>query len=261
MRGLDALRLHAGGHWLSPSVILCAGHRNQRRCGIALLDQAYIGLPVTIARSKWGAATGCLQRQHSRVSGQSPQRMAKRRRPVAFENLAAAAIADIMLELTWRDDAVALRLVHHDPQPNRSFQQNSRRSPDHCDSRRCQPARAIRRPARFLERSRRHPLRTSRRHDRRRNIVKSADGLRLATRRTVSANRRTHAAAFVEIRTKPLYRDHRNATAPRHQNLFPVPLPKHPRQTESGTGKPILHQHLRVGVVGDNRKQCEYGGP
>ena len=44
---------------------------------------------------------------------------------LTVEHRAAAAIAGITLELTQRDDALALRPVEADPQPNRPIQQDS----------------------------------------------------------------------------------------------------------------------------------------
>jgi len=65
-------------------------------------------------------------------------------------------------------------------------------------------------------------------------------------------------------RAKPdrsLYRDHRNATAPGHLDRFPVPIPKHLRQTGSETGKPILHRQLCVEAASEYCNQCDHGDP
>ena len=156
---------------------------------------------------------------------------------LTVEHRAAAAIAGITLELAQRDDALALRPVQADPQPNRSVRARFLRSAHHRGSRRRQPATAILRPARVLPRSCHHPLRTPRRHDRRRHRHEIRQWLQPHRSLNHSAPRPAQriAAIILDITASP------NNAAPWHRadatSRFRFPYSLHP--TGSGTGKPI----------------------
>ena len=160
---------------------------------------------------------------------------------LTVEHRAAAAIAGVTLELTQRDNALALRPVQADHQTKRAVQAGFHRSAHRRRPRRRRPA-ASHSPncARLAASAPPHSIERLAAMTAAGIVVKSADGYAspLAERRALTAPRtRADAKAVLE------YRD--PETRPRHASVPPLPLPLPTLSTANGKRKREAHQNPR----------------